>query len=123
MYAHVMLLMYACMTIASLALARWKARTVAHVRRQWLYQGLNNVRRGLGKLAMTVQQAKAKQLRRVKLLKSQTHQKASLAAHQQGKACLEEYRACLAGVRQREWAAERAAHDMKIEVHIYNSQI
>lgn len=71
---------------------------------------------GLGKLAITAQQAKLKQLRRVQLIKAQTYQKASLVNHRQAVDHLQEMRAAANKARHRQLEAERHQKEEVLEV-------
>lgn len=72
----------------------------------------------MGKLALTTQQAKAKQLKRVQLLKSQTQQKASLMNQRQEKANHDEQRSSAAVTRQQQLKLERAQREAQAEVQL-----
>ena len=71
---------------------------------------------GLDKLMLTTQQAKLKQLRRVQLMKSQTHQNANLMEHRQEKDKLDEMHTHAVDTRQLKLKAERVAREANAEV-------
>ena len=71
---------------------------------------------GLGKLALTNQQAKLKQLKRFQLVMSQTYQTAHLMAHRQDKEVQEEARLSAVQERQNHNKAERMAREASAEV-------
>lgn len=65
---------------------------------------------------MTAQQAKLKQLKRVQVLKSKTHQKADVMSQRREKASMDEQRVNAANARHQQARAERAQREAQAEV-------